>query len=107
MVSINVPNRVNVRSRGNLPVAILSTNAFDAKTVNATTVRFGLTGTEAAPVRVTVEDVNGDGRADLRLLFATQASGIPCGATSASLTGQTTSGQAIHGSDTIMTTGCN
>jgi hypothetical protein len=107
MVSIDVPDRVNVRSRDNLPVAILSMNAFDATTVNAATVRFGATGTEASPVRVAVEDVNGDRRADLRLLFAIQASGIPCGATSASLTGQTTGGQAIHGSDTIMTTGCN
>jgi hypothetical protein len=98
---------VNVRSRGNLPVVILSTNAFDATTVNAITVRFGATGTEASPVRVTVEDVNADGRDDLQLLFAIQASGIPCGATSVSLTGQTRSGQAIHGADTIMTTGCN
>jgi hypothetical protein len=107
MVSIDVPDRVNVRSRGNLPVAILSTNAFDATTVDATTVRFGATGTEAAPVRWTVEDINADGRDDLRLLFTIQATGISCGATSVSLTGQTTSGQAIHGSDTIMTTGCN
>jgi hypothetical protein len=75
--------------------------------VDARTVRFGLTGTEAAPVRWTVEDINADGRDDLRLLFAIQASGIPCGATSVSLTGQTTSEHAIHGSDTIMTTGCN
>jgi hypothetical protein len=106
-VSIDAPARVNVRSQGNIPVSILSTNAFDATTVDATSVRFGATGTEAPPVRWTVEDVNADGRTDLRLLFAIPASRIPCGATSVSLTGQTTSKQAIHGSDTIMTTGCN
>jgi hypothetical protein len=107
LVNIDVPDRINVRSRGNLPVSILSTETFNATTVDARTVRFGLTGTEAAPVRWTVEDINADGRDDLRLLFAIQASGIPCGATSVSLTGQTTSEHAIHGSDTIMTTGCN
>jgi hypothetical protein len=87
-------------------VAILTTAIFDASTVNAATVRFGATGTEAAPVRVAVEDVNSDGRPDLLLQFRTMDTDIACGDTSASLTGQTFSGQGIEGTDAIQTVGC-
>ena len=114
-VSINVsidikpdefPNSVNPRSEGKIPVAILTTDTFDATTVDSTTVRFGATGTEAASEQFTLEDVNGDGKLDLLLHFKTQATGIQCGETSASLAGKTVSGQAIEGSDFIKTEGC-
>jgi hypothetical protein len=100
------PNSINPRSQGVIPVAILTTDTFDATTVNASTVRFGKNGTEAPPVQSAVEDVNGDGLSDLILHFNTQATGIQCGDTSASLTGMTFSGQAIQGSDSIVTVGC-
>jgi probable HAF family extracellular repeat protein len=100
------PASINPKSNGKIPVAILTTDIFDATTVNASTVHFGAAGTEAAPVQVAVEDVNGDGRPDLLLTFNTPATGITCGATSASLTGQTFSGQAIKGTDAIQTVGC-
>jgi hypothetical protein len=100
------PNSINLKSQGAIPVAILTTDTFDATTVNAATVRFGKTGKEALPVQVAVEDVNGDGRPDLLLTFNTQATGITCGATSASLTGETQSRQAIKGTDAIQTVGC-
>jgi hypothetical protein len=74
--------------------------------VNAATVRFGATGTEANPVRLVVEDVNGDGFSDLLLFFNIQDTGIQCRETSASLTGKTVSGQVIEGSDAITTVGC-
>jgi hypothetical protein len=99
-------NPINPRSQGVIPVAILTTDTVDATSVNPATVRFGVTGTEAAPVRVAVEDVNGDGRPDLLFDFNTQDTGIQCGKTSASLTGQTFSGQAIKGTDAIQTVGC-
>ena len=89
-----------------IPVAILTTNTFDTTAVDAATIRFGKTGKEALPVRVAVEDVNGDGRQDLLLNFNTQNTGIQCGDTSASLTGQIFSGQEIEGSDAITTVGC-
>ena len=89
-----------------IPVAILTTDTFDATTVNPATVRFGATETEAAPVLAAVEDVNGDGQPDLLLHFNTQDTGIQCGDTSASLTGQTFSRQAIQGSDSIVPVGC-
>ena len=55
-------NRINPKSIKNINVAILSVNGFDATTVNPNTVRFGATGTEAAPIHVARRDVDGDGR---------------------------------------------
>jgi hypothetical protein len=101
-----VPNSVNPLSSGRIPVAVLTTDTFDASTVDPTTVRFGITGTEAAPVHSALEDVDGDGHTDLILHFNTQATGIQCGDVSASLTGKTFSGQEIVGSDSISTVGC-
>lgn len=100
------PNSINPRSKGKIPVAILTTDTFDATTVDETTVLFGPTGSEAAPVQVALEDVDGDLDTDMILHFNTQETGIVCGDTSASLTGQTFSGQAIEGSDSISTVGC-
>lgn len=100
------PNSINPRNRGVIPVAILTTATFDAATVDPTTVFFGKTGTEAAPVQSALEDVDGDVDTDLILHFNTQDTGIMCGDTSASLTGETFDGQAIEGSDSIKTAGC-
>jgi hypothetical protein len=92
------PNRIEVTT-----VAILTTPTFDASTVDPTTVRFGITGTEAIPVQATLANVNGDGTLDLVLRFRTQDTGLQCGNTSALLTGKTVSGRAIQGSDAIVT----
>jgi hypothetical protein len=100
------PNSINIKSLGVIPVAILSSDTFDARTVDKSTVRFGATGTEAAPVKSLVTDVNADGMPDLLLYFKVQASGFACGNTSASLTGQTFSGQAIQGTDSVKIVGC-
>jgi hypothetical protein len=100
------PNSINPRSQGVIPVAILTTASFDATTVDPSTVFFGATGAEAAAVQFALEDVDGDGDLDLILHFRTQDTGIQCGQTSASLTGKTFSGQAIQGSDSIVTVGC-
>lgn len=89
-----------------IPVAILTTDTFDATTVDPTRVRFGRTGTETAPVQSALENVDGDEDTDLILHFNTQDTGIVCGDTSASLTGETLSGQPIDGSDSIQTVGC-
>jgi hypothetical protein len=100
------PSSINPKSKGVIPVAVLTTDIFDVNTVDSTTVRFGATGTEAALVRAALEDVDGDGDIDMILHFNTQATGIACGSTSAFLTGQTLSGQAIQGSGSIVTVGC-
>jgi hypothetical protein len=100
------PPSINPRSAGIITVAIVTTSAFNATTVDPSTVRFGKTGTEAAPVRSTL-DVNGKGTLDLTLKFNTRDTGITCGDTSASLTGKTLSKFPIWGSDAIVTVGCH
>lgn len=98
------PNSINPRSRGVIPVAILTTPTFDATTVDPSSVQFG--PNLATPVHSALEDVDGDGDLDMILHFRTQETGINCGDTSASLTGRTNAGQAIEGSDFIKTVGC-
>jgi hypothetical protein len=97
------PNTINPRSNGVIPVAILTNADFDARTVNPQTVQFGKTGDEAAPEKFALTDVDGDGDLDLLLHFRTPDTGIQCQDTSASLTGNTISGQAITGSDSLVT----
>ena len=89
-----------------IPVAILTTDSFDATTVDPTTVLFGATGTEAAPVHAALKDVDGDGDIDVILHFHTGETGIQCGDTSASLTGETLSGELIAAFDSINTVAC-
>lgn len=100
------PNAINPKSKGIIPVAILTSGAFDATTVDPTTVHFGAVGTEAAMVQFALEDVDGDSDTDMILHFKTQDTGIVCGDTSAALKGKTITGQAIGGSNSIKTVGC-
>jgi hypothetical protein len=100
------PNSINPRSEGKTPVAILTTGAFDATSVDPSTVRFGRSGNDASPVRSATRDVDGDGDIDMILHFNTQDTGIQCGDTSASLTGRVPGGQAIGGSDSVNIVGC-
>lgn len=101
-----IPNSINPRSNGVIPVAILTNAEFNASSVDPSTVRFGATGSEAPAVHSALEDVDRDGDADMILHFRTQDTRIVCGATIAFLTGRTFGGQAIQGSDSIVTRGC-
>lgn len=97
------PNSINPDSNGVIPVAILSTNDFDATTVDSSSVKFG--PNRATAGHDNIEDVNGDGFMDMVLHFATEESGIQEGETSASLTGKTLDGKNITGSDSIAIVG--
>jgi hypothetical protein len=99
-------NPVNPRSRGTLPVAILSTDALDATTVDPPSVRLGPAGAVASRGRGQIEDVDRDGDLDLVLHFRTQETGIQCGDREAALTGTTFGGHLIEGSDSVRTVGC-
>jgi hypothetical protein len=100
------PDTINPKSHGMIPVAILSTEAFDATAVDPATVRFGSQGAPEAHGTGHIEDVNHDGAADLLLHFRTQDTGITCGETFASLTGETFDGDRIEGTVTLKTVGC-
>lgn len=99
-----VPNSINLGSNGNVPVAILSTVTFDAATVNPTSVHLA-----GAPVKAknngklmaSLEDVNGDGRLDLVLHFATAAMLLNENSTEAKLTALTHNGRCISGTDSV------
>jgi hypothetical protein len=101
----SAPNRINPKSNGVIPVAILGSVDFDATQVDSSTVLFG--PGNASPVRDgRVADVNGDGYPDMLFHFSTQATGITCGSDSAPLSGTTFSDQTFEGSDSIRTAGC-
>jgi hypothetical protein len=90
-------------SKGVLPVAVLSTATFSARTVNPSSVLFGATGNEAVPVKSAFEDVNHDRRPDLVLHFRVEQTGIRPKDTAAILTGATWDGTIVIGQDSIRT----
>lgn len=98
-------NPVNVKDQGVIPVALLTTPLFDASRVDVSSIRFGRTGVEAAPVGYpkggALEDVDGDGDLDNVFHFSVQQTGIMAGDTQAKLTGLTILGVEFEGTDSI------
>ncbi len=101
------PNGVNPGNNGVIPVAILTTDTFDATEVNPASVTFGPAGATMVHKKAHLSDVDGDGDTDLLLHFETQSTGIVCGDTEAELNGETYGGVPITGSDAVKTAGCN
>jgi hypothetical protein len=98
------PNSIHLSSNGVVPVAILSSDAFDATTVSPTTitlasaaVRLKGNGTPIA----SFQDVNNDGRLDLVVQVNTEALQLSDGDTQATLMGQTFDGNSITGTDSV------
>ncbi|KGK97722.1 hypothetical protein LI82_08045 [Methanococcoides methylutens] len=93
------PNSINPNSKGVIPVAILSTDVFDATMVDPVTVVFG--PNDVSPLRWATEDVDKDGDLDLVFHFRTQETGVEAGDTEATLTGETFDGTNIEGTDSV------
>ncbi len=92
------PNNINLKSRGVVPVAVLTTGDFDAGDVDPTTVEFA----GAEPVRWRLCDVDDDGDDDLMFHFKTQElQGLDENSTEAKLTGKTKDEAEISGTDTV------
>jgi hypothetical protein len=104
---VNSEEAFNPKSKGVVSVAILTTSHLDATKVNASTVRFGATGTEAASVHTVLKDIDGDGDLDMVVHVRNQETLIPCGANLAVLKGQTLSGEAFRGQGGVRTVGCH
>ena len=91
------PNSINLKSKGVVPVAVLTTDNFDANTVDPETVEFA----GAEPVRSTLEDVDSDGDLDMLFHFKTQELNLDEDSTEATLTGKTLDEIDIVGMDSV------
>lgn len=105
----NESNEINLVRGGGVSVAILTTDGFDATSVDPLSVCFG--DAEAPAQRACteqhgtghIEDVNRDDRPDLLLHFDVAATGIDSPDTSACLIGRTRDGVGIYGCNAIVT----
>jgi hypothetical protein len=102
-------NPINCKSmNGVIPVAILTTDCFDAMDVDHTTVRFGPDEAMEAHsnehgIKRHEEDVDCDGDMDLVFHFRGYETGIACGDTIVTLTGELYSGETFEATDVIRT----
>jgi len=95
-------NPINTKSKGIIPVAILSTPNFDAPTVvDTTSLTFGQTGDETSLAFCNSEDINEDGLTDLVCHFYIQTTAFQVGDTEGILKGQTINSVPIEGSDYV------
>ena len=107
-------NPIAPTSRGLTPAAILSSDTFEVKDLDVTTLAFGPDG--AVPVFdlsnrwgffFSRRDVNHDGKRDLVAFYRTLETGIEFGDTEACVTGELLDGTPFEGCDDIVTVpGC-
>ena len=96
-------NTINLKSRGKIPVAILSDDTSDAMSVDPTTLTFGRTGDEdsLAFCNGSPGNVNADKLRDLLCFFNSEDTGFQTGDTEGVLKGTTLDGTPITGSDEV------
>lgn len=90
---------INPRSKGKIPVALLSSVKFNAMNVDVSSLTFGATGDEKSFSHCgqSGEDVNGDGRLDLVCHFENQVAGFEKGDLVGIVRGKMTWGTRIEG----------
>lgn len=97
----NDQNNINLKSKGVVPVAVLTTDEFDAATVDPASAEFA----GAAPVRWKLADVDDDGDDDLMFHFRTQELDLDQDSTEATLTAQLTGQMTIQSIDPAIVSG--
>ncbi len=110
-------NTINCTNmNGVIPVAILTSDEFDATTIDHSTVRFGKYGSEAAEIHYNKdndeyerheEDVDNDGDIDLVFHFKYGETNLGCDDEFAVLTGSTYDGVFFTGADNIQSASNN
>jgi hypothetical protein len=102
------PNLINCNNvKGVIPVAILSSEQFDATSVDHTTVSFEgaceahVSGKTGKPRRHE-QDVDGNGYTDLVFHFLMGDSDLDCDSTVGKIVGETFSGETFEGSDMVQ-----
>ena len=90
-------NNINLMSNGVVPVAALTTDQFDAATIDPATAQFA----GAAPAQWSLEDVDGDGDNDVIFHFRTRELNLNEESTEATLTAQL-AGAPLTGQMTMM-----
>jgi hypothetical protein len=90
-------NNINLKSKGVVPVAILTTGDFDAAMVDPSTAEFA----GAKPERWSIEDVDGDGDDDIIFHFRTQDLALDQDSTEATLTAQLWNQEEVSGTDEV------
>lgn len=98
------PATINSKSKGKIPVAILSSATFDAVTqVDQASLTFGRTGSEKSLTFCSgPQDVNGDGLLDLVCHFDTPLTRFQAGDTKGVLEGKVLGGNTIMGNDAVL-----
>ncbi len=105
------PNSINCNNKNEvIAVAILTTDDFDATTVDHSTVMFeGASETHVnrrnGEPRRHEEDVDGDGDTDLVVHFRLGETNLTCDSTEGTLTGETFDGRVIEGTDSVRMVG--
>jgi Bacterial pre-peptidase C-terminal domain len=97
------PAPINPKSKGNVPVMLLSSAEFNAADVDPQSLRFGAKGDESSLLRCNkgYTDVNGDGKPDLICHFDTQTAGFGPGDAKGIVTGSLKDGRQFEGHDVI------
>ena len=95
-----------------IPVGVLGMNAaagdtmdFDVSQIDPASLKLGIGGAQNIAVPL-LYDIDEDFQGDAVFGFNTADTGIFCGDTEVSLTGETITGEEFVGSDSITTTDC-
>lgn len=100
----NYPNSIKLQDTGNIPVAIFSSDTFDASTIDVASLELNGAGVriiKGKGLQYSFEDVNGDGLLDLMVHFDRGALQLTIGDTVATVTGMILDGNHIQGTDSV------